>query len=249
MGPIKVIIVEDDEVTAMNLKMTLEKSNYKVVAMADNYIQAKNKIKIYNPDVILIDISLQESRDGIELAEYIHTKNPKPFIYLTSHTENEILEEAKKTEPYGYIVKPFNPNSLNATIQMAIYKFEGEQRVYHDLDELKMDKNKLEKLLYNKKISDKPLVPFADDYYLDISVCETFYKKEKIKLTKKENAFIRLLVAQLGSVVGFDQAINYVWEDEGATENSVRTLVWRLRNKLPTDIIKNSSGEGYFIEK
>jgi DNA-binding response OmpR family regulator len=131
---------------------------------------------------------------------------------------------------------------------MALYKFEEERKLKDDMNSLLINKEHLEKLLYNRKVSDKPLVPFAGDYHLDISTCETFYKDEKIKLTKKENAFIRLSVAQLGLVVSFEQAMNYVWEEDGATENSVRTLVWRLRNKLPTDIIKNASGMGYYIE-
>jgi DNA-binding response OmpR family regulator len=57
------------------------------------------------------------------------------------------------------------------------------------------------------------------------------------------------MVAQLGSVVDFAQAIDYVWTQEGATCNSVRTLVWRLRSKLPTDVIKNASGVGYYLEE
>ncbi len=248
MSKEKILIVEDDEVTAMHLKMALQKLGYEVVSIAENTIQARNKIKIYEPDAILLDISLQEQMDGINLAAYIRSKHRIPFIYLTSHSENEILDEAKVTEPHGYIVKPFDPNSLHTTIQMALYKFKEERKLKDDINSLKLDKQDLEKLLYNKKVSDQPLVHFAKDYHLDIGTCETFYKNEKIKLTKKENAFIRLLVAQLGLVVSFDQAMNYVWEDDGATENSVRTLVWRLRNKLPTDIIKNASGMGYYIE-
>ncbi len=248
MSKVKILIVEDDEVTAMHLKMALQKLDYEVVSIAENTIQARNKIKIYEPDAILLDISLQEETDGINLASYIKSKHHIPFIYLTSHSEKEILDEAKVTEPHGYIVKPFDPNSLHSTIQMALYKFEEERKLKNDINSLQLDKEELEKLLYNKKVSDKPLVPFARDYHLDISTCETFYKNAKIKLTKKENAFIRLLVAQLGLVVSFEQAMNYVWEDDGATENSVRTLVWRLRNKLPTDIIKNASGMGYYIE-
>lgn len=248
MSKEKILIVEDDEVTAMNLKMTLQKLDYEVVSIAENTIQARNKIKIYEPDAILLDISLKEATDGIELAAYIKSKHQIPFIYLTSHSAKEILDEAKTTEPHGYIVKPFDPNSLHSTIQMALYKFAEERKLKEDIHNLQINKEHLEKLLYNRKVSDKPLVPFADDYHLDISTCETFYNDEKIKLTKKENAFIRLLVAQLGLVVSFEQAMNYVWEEDGATENSVRTLVWRLRNKLPTDIIKNASGMGYYIE-
>lgn len=244
----KILIVEDDEVTAMHLKMTLQKLGYEVLPIAENSIQARNKIKIYEPDAILLDISLQESTDGIELASHIKSKHSVPFIYLTSHVEEDILDEAKVTEPYGYIVKPFDPKSLHSTIQMALYKFKEERKLKEDINTLKIDKEQLEKLLYTKKVSDKPLVPFANEYHLDISTSETFYKNEKIKLTKKENAFIRILVAQIGMVVSFEQAMEYVWEEEGATENSVRTLVWRLRNKLPTDIIKNASGMGYYLE-
>ncbi len=248
MESYKVMIVEDDTVTSMNLQMALENQGYEVVATVENALQAPNKIKVYEPQIVLVDISLQEDADGIALAKYIREKHELPFIYLTAHSDADIIDEAKQTEPYGYIVKPFDPDSLHATIQMAMYKFSEEKKRKENFEGLKNDKLNLEKLLYNKKLSDKPIVPFGEDYYLDISVCETFYQGKKIKLTKKENAFMRLLVAQLGLVVSFDQAINYVWEEKGATENSVRTLVWRLRNKLPTDIIQNASGIGYYIE-
>ena len=244
-----IIIVEDDEITALNLKLSLQKHGYNIVAVCDNAVQAKNKIGTYKPDMVIVDISLQESSDGIELAKVIRKKYNLPFIFLTSYSDDEIIMQAKKTEPYGYIVKPFDPNSLHATIQMALFKYEIENERKEDIDSLKVDKLNLEKLLYSKRASDKPIVPFGDKYHLDISICETFYNGKKIKLTKKENAFLRLLVAQLGLVVSFEQAMSYVWDDSGATENSVRTLVWRLRNKLETDIIKNASGIGYYIEE
>jgi len=244
-----IVIVEDDEITALNLNLSLQKQGYNIVAICDNVTQAKNKISILKPDIVIVDISLQESNDGIKLAKYIKDNHNIPFIYLTSYSNDEIIEQAKIAEPYGYIVKPFDPNSLHATIQMALFKYEQENSRKNDIDSLKIDKSNLERLLYSKRVSDKPIVPFGSDYYLDISICETFYKGNKIKLTKKENAFLRLLVAQLGIVVSFEQAMLYVWDESGATENSIRTLVWRLRNKLETDIIKNASGIGYYIEE
>jgi len=245
----KIVIVEDDEITSLNLNLSLQKHGYSVVAVCDNATQAKLKLSTTNPDLVIIDISLDESSDGIELAKTVKQDYNIPFIYLTSYSDDEIIAQAKLTEPYGYIVKPFEPGSLHATIQMALFKFKQESERKEDIDTLKVDKLNLEKLLYAKRTTDKPIVPFANDYHLDISVCETFYKGKKIKLTKKENAFLRLLVAQLGSVVSFEQAMNYVWDENGATENSVRTLVWRLRNKLESDIIQNASGIGYFIEE
>jgi len=249
MQKYKIIIVEDDEITSLNLNMSLQKHGYSVVAVCDNITQAQNKISTHKPDVVIIDISLQESNDGINLAKSIKKQHNTPFIYLTSHSDDDIISQAKLTEPYGYILKPFDPASLHATIQMALFKFQMENERKEDMNSLKVDKLNLEKLLYSKRTSDKPIVPFGDEYHLDISICETFYQGKKIKLTKKENAFLRLLVAQLGLVVTFEQAMNYVWDENGATENSVRTLVWRLRNKLETDIIKNASGIGYYIEE
>ncbi len=243
-----ILIIEDDEITALNLSLSLQRLGYNIVATCDNAVTAKNKIQAYSPDIVIIDISLQESNDGIRLAKEIKTRFNLPFIYLSAHSDDEIIFQAKQTEPYGYIVKPFNPNSLHATIQMALFKYEIENERKNDIHSLKVDKQNLEKLLYAKKASDKPVVYFGQDYYLDIHICETFYKGKKIMLTKKENAFLRLLVAQLGLVVSFEQAMNYVWEENGATENSVRTLVWRLRSKLQDDIIKNASGIGYYIE-
>ncbi|MFA5454684.1 MAG: response regulator [Sulfurimonas sp.] len=244
----KIIIVEDDEITALNLKLSLQKHGYDIIAVCDNAPQAKEKIEETKPDVIIIDISLQESNDGIELAKTIRQHYSIPFIYLTSYSDDDIIAEAIKTEPYGYIVKPFDPSSLHATIQMAIFKFEMENKRYEEINASKIDEQNIEKLLYAKRESDRPIVLFGDNYYIDISKDEIFYNNEKIKLTKKENAILRLLVAKLGHVISFSQAIDYVWKDNGATENSIRTLVWRLRSKLPTDIIKNASGIGYYIE-
>ena len=248
MNSNNILIVEDDEITALNLKISLQKQDYNVLCMCDNIDQAKKEITSLHPEIVIIDISLQDSTDGIELAREIRAHYHIPFIFLTSHTDDDIISEAKLTEPYGYIVKPFDPSSLHATIQMALFKYDSEKKAAVELSGLRLDKLNLEKMLYEKQDAHDPIIQFGDDFHLDVSICETFYKGSKIKLTKKENAFLRLLVAQMGIVVSFEQAMQYVWEESGATENSVRTLVWRLRNKLEVDIIKNASGQGYYIE-
>ncbi|NPA59433.1 MAG: response regulator transcription factor [Epsilonproteobacteria bacterium] len=243
------IVVEDDEITALNLNLSLKKHGYDVLVTCNNASQAKAKIQTYLPDIIIIDISLDETNDGIELGSFIKNKYNIPFIYLTSYSDDDIISQAKLTEPYGYIVKPFDPSSLHATIQMAIFKYEMQKKRKENLGYEEPSKLNLEKLLYAKKTLNEPLIYFGEKYHLDINISQTFYDGKKIKLTKKENAFLKLLVAQLGAVVSFEQAIEYIWEDSGATENSVRTLVWRLRNKLKTDVIKNASGMGYYIEE
>ncbi|MBD3824053.1 MAG: response regulator [Epsilonproteobacteria bacterium] len=247
-GKRQILIVEDDEITALNLNMSLQKHGYHVVQMCSDAESAKAYLKSHTPHIVIIDISLQESSDGIKLAKHVKAQYAIPFIFLTSYSDDDIITQAKFTEPYGYIVKPFDPSSLHATIQMALFRYDVENQRIEELNTPKLEQIDLERMLHERQSSEKPIVLFGDDYFLDLVACETFYKGKKIKLTKKENAFLRLLVAKLGHVVTFDQAISYVWEDHGATENSVRTLVWRLRNKLQTDVIKNASGMGYYIE-
>lgn len=251
MSKVSIVIVEDDEITALNLSMSLKKHGYDIVATCDNINDAKSEIDTLKPNIVIIDISLQDTTDGIILAQYVKKNYNIPFIYITSHSDDNIIAQAKLTEPYGYIVKPFDPSSLHATIQMAIFKFDmlKEKKEQRDTRAPRTANVNLDTLLYTRRASDAPIINFGYDYHLDPKVGETFYKGQKIKLTKKENAFLRLLVAKLNQVVSFKEATDYIWDEYGATENSVRTLVWRLRNKLEAGIIKNASGIGYYIEK
>ena len=246
---INILIVEDDEVTALNLNLSLKKFGYSQIDICDNIEEAKEHLRSSKKNLVIIDISLQESDDGITLASYIKENFDMPFIYLTSYSDDEIIEKAKQTEPYGYIVKPFNPESLHATIQIALFKYKSE--INENLADTRFSANdSLTRLLYEKREKDAPIVKFGNGrYHFDITLNETFFDGEKIKLTKKENLFLKLLVAHLGKVITFSKAVQHVWPDSGATENNVRTLVWRLRNKLKTDVIKNASGIGYYIEE
>ncbi len=246
---LRILIVEDDEVTALNLNLSLQKYGYAHIDICDNIDDAKEYLQTSKKNLVIIDISLQGSEDGIELAHYIKQHFDMPFIFLTSYSDDNIIEKAKQTEPYGYIVKPFNPESLHATIQIALFKYKAE--INENLANARFAPNdSLARLLYEKREKDAPIVKFGNGrYHYDITLNETFFDGEKIKLTKKENLFLKLLVAHLGKVITFSKAVQHVWPDSGATENNVRTLVWRLRNKLKTDIIKNASGIGYFIEE
>lgn len=249
MNKQKIIIVEDDEIMSLNLNLSLQKYGYTIVAVCDNIMQAKSKINTHKPDLLIIDISLNEISDGIKLGKFIRETHNIPFVYLTSYDDNETISQAKLTEPYGYIIKPFDPNSLHATMQIALFKFEMEQERNNNFNFMQTSKLNLKQLLQEKCTSEKTIIYFAEKYHLDLNAHTIFYDGLKIQLTKKENAFLHLLIAQLGIVVSFEQVVNYVWEDTNASENSVRTLVWRLRNKLKTDIIKNASGVGYYIQE
>lgn len=121
LADIKIILVEDENIDAMDIKETLESFNYEVPYVASTGIDAIKHILEIMPDLILIDIVLKGDMDGIELAYKIKELGI-PFIYLTAHAEEDLVKKAMKTDPYGYIIKPFDQTKLRYSIEHAIYK-------------------------------------------------------------------------------------------------------------------------------
>lgn len=246
---IKILIVEDDEVTSERLKFSLSKQGYDVVDIATDTLHARNKIAIYNPDLILLDISLDEEDDGFTLAHYINQNYQIPFIFLSSHSEQEFIKSAQKVKPYGYLVKPFEASSLQTTIEMALSKFEDDMRQFEELEALYESHDKMEKLIMHSQGGERKVQDFSDDYRFDFEFLELSYQGNVIKITKREKALFQLLLTNIDHVVSYEQIISYIWEEGDAVFNSLRTLIWRLRSKLPSDVIQSVSGEGYMIER
>lgn len=244
----KIVIVEDDEITAQHLKFCLNKQGYDVVAIASNTLKARTKIKVHKPDVVLLDISLEEPDEGIAFAHVLREEFALPFIYLSSHSDASYIQKAQETKPYGYLVKPFEPNTLHTTIQMALAKFHESIEDKNALLKVRNEKLELEKLFGHTQEATPVVHEFGQGYKFYPQSLELFYEEKRIELTHNERLAIHLLLSHIGRVVNMDALINYIWEDEGATHNSVRTLLWRLRSKLPTPIIDNSSRQGYLIK-
>lgn len=120
MTGIKILIVEDEPLIAKNIGMYLNNNDYEVSAIAYDADEALHQLKRQPPDLAILDINLESEKDGIEIAEYINQNNFIPFIYLTSYSDKETIERAKKTNPSGFIVKPFNEKTLYATIAIAL---------------------------------------------------------------------------------------------------------------------------------
>jgi DNA-binding NarL/FixJ family response regulator len=120
MTGIKILIVEDEPLIAKNISRYLNNNDYEVTGIAYDVEEAMFHLKRQPPDFALLDINLESEKDGIDLAEYINNHHNIPFVYLTSYSDKDTLERAKKTGPYGFIVKPFNEKTLYATIEIAL---------------------------------------------------------------------------------------------------------------------------------
>jgi len=126
---IKILVVEDDKPSVLILQKLLLKSGYTVAGIVDTGEEAIKIIGKSRPDLILMDITLAGQIDGIETAEKIFSEHRIPFIYITSSTDRLTFDRAKKSLPQNYIVKPFNSHSLKSAIDMALYKFDMENRL------------------------------------------------------------------------------------------------------------------------
>ncbi|MEA1984523.1 MAG: response regulator [Euryarchaeota archaeon] len=124
-----ILVVEDEAIVAMSIKKALEKDGYSVSSIATSGEEAIKKADLLYPDLVLMDILLKGDMDGIEAAGTIREKFDIPIIYLTAHTDEETLERAKATQPYGYISKPFKEEDLRANIEIALHKHENEIRL------------------------------------------------------------------------------------------------------------------------
>ncbi len=129
MKKIQILIVEDELVIADDIKNSLENIGYRVSAVVDSGQEAINKVAELKPDLVLMDIMLRGGMDGIEASNHIRSLHGTPVIYLTSYADEEMLERAKVTEPFGYIIKPFVENELRTNIEMALYKHKIENEL------------------------------------------------------------------------------------------------------------------------
>ncbi len=125
----KVMIVEDEIIIAEDIKNRLTKMGYVVSSVVSSGEEAIQKANENKPDLILMDIVLDSKMDGIEAANNIKFSLDIPVVYLTAYGDDKMLERAKVTEPYGYIIKPFKERELHITIEIALYKHEIEKRL------------------------------------------------------------------------------------------------------------------------
>ena len=118
----KIMIVEDEFVVSEDIKECLENMGYFVCCTVTSGEEALEKVEHERPDLILMDIVLSGDIDGIETAEKIHSFHDIPIIFVTAHSDEEILDRAKITGPYGYILKPFDDMDLHINLEMAFYR-------------------------------------------------------------------------------------------------------------------------------
>ena len=129
--PARILVVEDESIVAFNLQQRLSMLGYDVPAIAVSGQESIDLVSQMRPDLVLMDIHIQGDMDGIEVAAKLRETHAVPVIYLTAYSEDSTLERARRTRPYGYLLKPFSERELHATIQMAFER----QRLENELND------------------------------------------------------------------------------------------------------------------
>lgn len=194
MQAIKILIVEDDILSATKLEMALQELGYEVTQIASNVPEAVRCIRATDPDILIVDIFLQNDETGIQLAQKIGDDQllNRPIIFLTSSEDKETFSEAKKTAPCAFLLKPFDIKSLQHAIELAFASFCKE--IMPSLDE------QAASFVYNKDLfikKEKKLVKIAinDVKYIEVEAkysmlfCQDSSFLIRISLKKLLNVF------------------------------------------------------------
>jgi diguanylate cyclase (GGDEF)-like protein/PAS domain S-box-containing protein len=125
----RILIVEDESIVQLDIMNSLQVLGYEVVGTASSGEEGIKQAEVNRPDLVLMDIILKGNIDGVRAAEKIRSCLKIPVIYLTACADNKTLQRAKITEPFGYVLKPFEERELHGHIQIALYKHGMEKRL------------------------------------------------------------------------------------------------------------------------
>lgn len=138
----RILIVEDEAIIAMELKMSLQNLGYEVISIVDSGEKAIELTENEKPDLILMDIRIKGDMDGIDAAAVMRRQFDIPVVFSTAYLDEERIERAKITMPFGYVLKPIQDRDLKVTLEMALYvaKIDGKRKKAEE--ELKLEKEK-----------------------------------------------------------------------------------------------------------
>ncbi len=226
MNKTNILIVEDEPIVALELKMELEKLDCHITGMVSTQKDVLDSIKENIPDIIMMDINLGKNENGIDIVKVIQKKKNIPILYLTAFSDDDTMNRAFSTNPIGYIVKPFKTQELKTNIQLAMYKLN----------------------ITNKVPINKNYVPLGEEFYFDMKNRKLYFRDKFIKLGKKEQHLLALLIEANYSHVPFSNLEDAIWNGNQTSTSALRTLVYRLKGKLGNNIIQVTYGYGYNLK-
>ena len=183
----RILIVEDDPIIAHDLSLLLQKKGFQIVAVAHRADKAIDLLSKQNVDLAILDIHLGSGETGIDVARFIKTKFKIPYIFLTSFSDAETLQAAQEQGPYGYLVKPFQEQTLYTTIAIALSNFERQNEKLN-LEKLEKSLTDQEKSICRLMFEGKSYQEIADGLSVSINTIRYHVKNLYVKLQVNSRA-------------------------------------------------------------
>ncbi|MEA2073898.1 MAG: response regulator [Campylobacterota bacterium] len=222
-----ILIVEDELIAAEYLKEILQQNGFNVLDIIDNGKEAKEKIPLLKPDIVLMDIMLKDNISGSEVALYLKQVMPDlAIIFLTAYADNEMVEYAIEANSYGYLMKPYNEKEIVNTLKVIMARIENSTALPNENpNEIQINKE----LLFNIKSR------------------KLLQNSVEVKLGKNGVSLIEILCKNINATVSNEQISMHVW-GEVKNDVTIRTQIHRMKEKIGESIIQNVNGVGYMIE-
>lgn len=161
MESARILVVEDETITAADIEDTLQECGHTVVDVVATEQAAIDAADRHKPDLVLMDIRLKGDDDGTRAARIIRERFGIPTIFLTAHSEDETLDRAKLSQPVGFIIKPFTSNGLRSTVQLALHKTHADQSLSLQHEEVLQTLSALDEVIM--RVDDLGAIQFAND--------------------------------------------------------------------------------------
>ncbi|MEM6262630.1 MAG: response regulator [Bacteroidota bacterium] len=167
-SPIRIMIVEDEPLMAAKIEMYVENMGYEVFAVVDNSEDALRQLEAAQPDLILMDVFIQGDFDGVELTDLIHQTWPLPVIFISSQHDDNTFRRITRTNPVGFITKPFSEIQLKRSIELALQQMEQQAPLSFDLSEGEgIHKEEKKDILFVKNQKKLEKIRISEIYYLE----------------------------------------------------------------------------------
>ena len=165
MSPVRVVAVEDERLVAGDLQLRLNDLGYDVPALAASADEAVEAVRTLRPNVVLMDIRLENGGDGIEVAQIVRERFDIPVVFVTAHADADTLQRARDTGPFGYILKLFDDRELRTAIEIAVYKHDAEKRLRETQTRLRVAQRAAQLGNWEQDLS-------TTDVHLSVEACE-----------------------------------------------------------------------------
>jgi DNA-binding response OmpR family regulator len=229
--PQNVVIVEDEVITQRYLQDILSNNDVTISGCFDNAADTLDGLKDLACDMILMDINIKGSVDGIQLARKVLETYTIPVVFITAHNDDATLEELLELAPYGFISKPFSSKEVITTLKIAYKRYLIHSEVA------------------KTKTSEESTDIIINEYYTySLETLALYYDGQSIKLNNKQNKLLEILSKNLNNTVGYEVLISYLWDDDSIADSTLRTLVYSVRKLLPDLPIVSHSKVGYSLQ-